>query len=87
LNANVIVINEKDNVAVALENIDEGAAVRLPDGGGFAALENIPFSHKVALSDIPRGRDIIKYGEVTGQAGEDIKRGGWVHAHNLVIED
>jgi hypothetical protein len=84
---NVIIINERDNVGVALEDIAEGDAVRLPGGGEFPALERIPFSHKVALGDIECGRDIIKYGEVIGQAGEDIKRGAWVHAHNLVVED
>jgi altronate dehydratase small subunit len=87
LQPNVIIINEKDNVGVALADIADSDVVRLPGGGEFRALERIPFSHKVALDDIDRGRNIIKYGEVVGQAGEDIKRGALVHTHNLVIED
>lgn len=83
---NVIIINQDDNVAVALVDIPAGSSVRLPDGEAFAALEDIPFSHKVALRDIPSGDTVRKYGEAIGCAGEDIRQGGWIHTHNLKIE-
>ncbi len=44
---------------------------------------NIPAGHKIALKDISRGEKIIKYGEVIGVAKEDIKKGDWVHVHNV----
>lgn len=45
--------------------------------------DNIPKGHKEALRDIKKGEYIIKYGEVIGRATEDIKKGDWVHSHNL----
>jgi altronate dehydratase len=84
---NVIIINEKDNVAVALRDIGSGETVILPDEREITALNDIPFSHKVALKDLARDEDIIKYGEIIGQAREDIKQGDWVHTHNLLVQD
>ena len=84
---NAIIINNRDNVAVVLADVTKGETLCLADGRQLIAIEDIPFGHKIALTEIQRGRDIIKYGEVIGQAKQDIERGGWVHAHNLVCED
>ena len=84
---NALVINESDNVAVTLADVGKGEAVSLEDGRAIEAQEDIPYSHKVALYDIDRGEDILKYGEIIGQAKEKIRAGAWVHVHNLVIED
>jgi len=84
---NVIIINERDNVAVALVDIAGGEKVILPDGREIMARGDIPFSHKVALKDLTRDEEVIKYGEIIGRAGEEIKEGGWVHTHNLVVGD
>jgi altronate dehydratase len=83
---NVIVINVQDNVAVALEDIPEGSAVILPGGDEIIARETVPYSHKVAIVDIEQGTVVRKYGESIGKAREDIRRGTWVHTHNLNIE-
>jgi len=87
LKPNALAINAADDVAVALEDIPEGGYARLADGREIKALSPVPFSHKIALRDIPRGGDIRKYGEIIGQAGEDIRAGDWVHTHNLVVEE
>jgi altronate dehydratase small subunit len=84
---NVIVINPKDNVAIALEDIQKGENVCLSDGRKFAALTDIPYSHKVALMDIALNAEVIKYGEIIGEAKELITKGGWVHSHNLDIKE
>ena len=39
--------------------------------------------HKVALFDIKKGENIIKYGSAIGHASCDIKKGEHVHSHNL----
>lgn len=39
--------------------------------------------HKIALHDIKKGQDIIKYGYSIGHATEDIKQGEHVHTHNI----
>jgi len=83
----VIVINEKDNVAVALLDIAAGAEVVLPDGGRFEAVNDVPYSHKVALIDIAEGGPVIKYGESIGEAAREIRKGECVHTHNLKSEE
>ena len=45
--------------------------------------ENVPAGHKFALKDINKGEAIIKYGQVIGRAICDIKKGEWVHTHNV----
>ncbi len=49
-------------------------------GDGF----DIPRSHKIALTDIAKGQDVIEYGETIGHAICHIKEGELVHTHNLV---
>lgn len=40
--------------------------------------------HKIAKVDIKKGDYVIKYGQKIGRASKDIKKGEWVHSHNLV---
>jgi altronate dehydratase len=80
---NILVIHPRDNVAVALRNLaagEEAAGKGIP---GFPALEEIPASHKIALRDISGGEEIIKYGEIVAVSTRAIKKGEWVHTHNL----
>jgi SAF domain len=83
----VIVIHHRDNVAIALHDLKNGESVRLTDGRTLEILMDIPYSHKVALANIASGEEIIKYGENIGQAKEAIRKGEWVHTHNLSIEE
>jgi len=83
---NVLVINGKDNVGVALRDLAAGEDILCRGTGGLSAREAIPASHKVALRDIPAGEEIIKYGEVVGVSAQEIGRGAWVHTHNLESE-
>lgn len=39
--------------------------------------------HKIALRDIKKGEDVIKYGYPIGYATEDIKEGEHIHTHNV----
>lgn len=75
-------ISPKDNVAVALAPLTSGAAIE--NGGQTVVLkEDIPQGHKFALSDIPTGAQITKYGYPIGLAKKDISSGSWVHTHNI----
>lgn len=47
------------------------------------AKQSIPLGHKVALTDIAKGAEVIKYDEVIGLATKPIKKGQHVHTHNL----
>ena len=83
---NVIVINELDNVGNAVEDIAAGSmAVYFvsDETRSLRAVDEIPFGFKIALSEIPSGCDIIKYGEVIGSAGRLILPGELVHVHNV----
>lgn len=44
---------------------------------------DICVGHKVALDDIKAGDKIVKYGFTIGVASSDIKKGDWVHVHNV----
>lgn len=81
-------INEKDNVATVFSNgAERGAAVTVKDEKGvekeIVISEDIPYGHKLAIRDIAKGELIIKYGEEIGIAVADIKKGDYVHVHNL----
>jgi len=85
LNKKTILLNVKDNVATALVELGEGETVnaRLDDLSFDVTLSAaIPFGHKYAVCDIPKGQEILKYGLPIGRATEDIKAGEWVHVHN-----
>lgn len=44
---------------------------------------NLETGHKIALYDIQKGTDIVKYGYPIGYATENIKEGENVHSHNM----
>jgi len=77
-----MVINPRDNVAVMVEPVSSGGAVEA-GGETITANNDIRQGHKIALKDIAKGEAIIKYSEVIGLATADIKRGDWVHSHNV----
>ncbi len=44
---------------------------------------NLATGHKIAIVDINKGSDIVKYGYPIGYATENIKKGDNVHSHNM----
>lgn len=71
-------INDKDNVAVALEKLKKGEII-----DNIKLLDDIPFGHKVLLNDLKNGENIIKYGNPIGHLTIDCKKGEHIHEHNL----
>ncbi len=80
---NILIIHPRDNVAVALKTLDPGELAAANGVEAFPALEKIAASHKIALRDISQGEEIIKYGEIVAVSSRNIKKGEWVHTHNL----
>jgi altronate dehydratase small subunit len=81
-----MVINEKDNVAVAIVPLKSGTIVPLDVQGKrekIKLISTIPMGHKFALREIPKGADVIKYGEPIGETTAAIARGEHVHVHNV----
>lgn len=70
-------VEPEDDVAIV---VNEGG---LPAGtvfdDGLVLTEHVPEAHKVALLDLPRGAEVVRYGVVIGRANADIARGAWVH--------
>ncbi|MCD6452778.1 MAG: UxaA family hydrolase [Dehalococcoidales bacterium] len=80
-----VLVNDKDNVVTAVSDIKSGedAVYRVSSGTKqIKASEDIPYGHKIALTEIAKGSAIIKYGEMIGRAKQDIKPGQWIHTHN-----
>lgn len=81
-------VDDQDNVATIFANdVAPGTLIRIQDNSGnteaLTVFEVIPYGHKIAIADIPKGAPIIKYGETIGEASCSISRGAYVHIHNL----
>jgi altronate hydrolase len=79
----VLLIDPKDNLAVALRDIEPGETVEVA-GGPVMAAERIPSKQKMALIDFARGDTATLFGVTVGIAGEPIARGGLIHTGNLI---
>lgn len=74
-----IKINERDNVAIAVDAIPAGTTVI----EGVVANQDIPQAHKIALCDIPQDAPVIRYGVTLGYAINPIKKGDWINEYML----
>jgi (2R)-sulfolactate sulfo-lyase subunit alpha len=78
---------EGDSVAVAVRDIAagpvQGGYLRGPETVDLDVLQDIPLGHKVALVDIAEGEDVREYGVRTAIAAANIKKGEYVHVHNV----
>ncbi len=61
---------------IVLNERDNVGVLKAPQG-------DVPAGHKIALADIKKGEAVIKYGYPIGVATQDIKKGDFVHTHNL----
>ena len=83
---NALMMDTTDNVVTCVTEVPAGSQAVYRKGEeicSVVAKENIPYCHKIALTDIPKGGHVIKYGESLGTVSEDIPAGGWVADHNL----
>ncbi len=77
-----LVMKPDDSVAVCIDSVKADEVVTT-DFGDITALQDIPMPHKIARRDIAAGEPVIKYSYVIGYALTDIKKGEWVHVHNM----
>ena len=77
-----LVISERDNVATALQPLDDGRVLDI-GGASVTVREAIPPGHKVALRTIAAGEPVIKYGSPIGTATAEIAAGAHVHTQNV----
>lgn len=84
---NALLMDEKDNVVTCVSDVPCGNDVVYRDEKGgtisLKAQEDIPSCHKVALENIEKGGDVLKYGELIGRADREIKKGSLVNHENI----
>jgi altronate hydrolase len=78
----MIIIHEKDPVAVAVRPLARGETIDIK-GKSIVVREDIPVPHKIALRKIKKDDVVHKYGYPIGYATRDIEEGEWVHTHNV----
>ena len=86
-----IAMDPRDNVATALAALEPGDEVEVLSHTRdvvhhLRANDTLPLGHKIALVEIPRGGDVVKYGAKIGRATTDIKAGDYVHIHNVTSD-
>lgn len=82
----VMVLNDQDNVATCLTDLNARDTVEITVSGErqeITLVDDIQFGHKFAVKDIADGAEILKYGEVIGIASIPIAAGQYVHVHNV----
>tara|TARA_B110000503_G_C7041776_1_gene368518 strand:+ start:681 stop:968 length:288 start_codon:yes stop_codon:yes gene_type:complete len=82
-NRKILILNENDNIAVSLVDLDIGEVLG-QDGLNLTIQNRIPRGHKVATKAIAKNEGVIKYGERMGHATSNIKLGEHVHTHNVL---
>ena len=73
----VMVLDAKKGQSLTGWNMARNSTLRLK------AQQAIPLGHKIALADMAKGDQVVKYDEPIGNASRPIKKGQHVHTHNL----
>ncbi|AJW64508.1 Altronate dehydratase [Elizabethkingia miricola] len=77
----ILRINPKDNVLVALQDIEQGEKV-LFEGLEYETLEKIPAKHKFFMQDLPQGSEVMMYGVLVGKTQFEVKKGARMSVEN-----
>ena len=78
----VLKVHPKDNVIVALRNLEAGELIEF-EGQTYQILESVEAKHKFYTEDIPQGGAVTMYGVLVGKVTIDVKRGGLMTTANL----
>src|ERR1700674_562431 len=77
----VLQLNPKDNVLVALNDLQKGEQIDF-SGRTFTLRTDVPAKHKFATDDIAPGGAVVMYGVMIGKAAEPIGWGEKLTARN-----
>lgn len=84
--ADAILLDGRDNVALALRDLARGEPVRVKVPGEMIETrvrDPIPRYHKFAMGDLAAGDLVFKFGHEIGAVTCAVPSGGHVHVHNL----
>jgi altronate hydrolase len=84
----VLLLDPRDNLLVALRSLSAGTVVSFPDaswraGGSCRVVEAIPARHKMAIADLHPGDLVFLYGAVVGEAIQSIRSGCLLTTRNI----
>lgn len=83
---NALMMDDTDNVVTCVAEVKAGENVVFKQAGEvktICAEEDIPYCHKIALTDLAVGDEVIKYGESLGKMIEAVAKGHLVNENNL----
>ena len=86
MKVNALLMDPKDNVVTCVRDVKAGEVVHYRSKNEdleILAKEAIPFSHKISLTDLEEGQEVIKYGELIGKAMSPIGKGCLVDHKNI----
>jgi galactarate dehydratase len=72
-----IQLDATDNVAIVANSGGLPAGTVFDDG--LTLVDDVPQGHKVALTDIAEGGEVIRYGEIIGYAVKALPKGSWIN--------
>lgn len=81
MNVNALLMDSRDNVVTCVQDVEAGGQVIYRKDGQTCTLtakQAVPACHKVALTTLAEGEDVIKYGELIGRAKASVEEGGLV---------
>jgi galactarate dehydratase len=81
--ARYIQVHPSDNVAIVVNQ--GGLPAGTVFGSGLILKDAVPEAHKVALTIIPEGVAVVRYGVIIGHALKEIPAGSWVHEGILTL--
>ncbi len=83
---NALMMDRTDNVVTCVRPVKAGEEVTYRCGDEVLSLtaeEDIPYCHKIALTDLAEGSDVHKYGELIGRTTKEIAKGHLVNHENI----
>lgn len=78
----VLKVHPKDNVIVALRDLEKGEIIAF-EGSQYEMQEKVQAKHKFYTEDLPKGSEVIMYGVLVGKVQYDVKKGGLMTTDNL----
>jgi altronate dehydratase small subunit len=78
----MLILDDRDNVGVVINSAPVGGWLHAASGMSVQVVEVVPRGHKIALTDLPRGSAVRKFGEVIGITTGPVARGQHLHVHN-----
>ena len=78
----VLKLDARDNVVIALADLHQGQQVRVADAV-YSLQSNVAAKHKFAAEDLPVGADVIMYGVLVGKAVKPVHKGELLSTGNV----